>query len=275
MELDATRLSLGCVGYELRMNDYPDPLFAIRPDFVREIDVDPYGKDLDDAYLYFVPVRDQERDAREAPTPHEMRVSTEGHVGDQRQQISNSVRVPDLDAYMSRFSTDDLKKISQDLANLVISNAGAGGPLVISKASGLYLFLASPCETVARQTGVSDEVKEELLTSTRRAIQESDELRQLADRARSSRELPKIAFISLLSAYTRNFATQLREHQNEAREQSFIEISLGRDSFVLYSAGVNGQNDLAREVGIYGTDYLLWPPMMSLVREHRDMLELE
>ncbi|MFG0256495.1 MAG: hypothetical protein ACF8GE_01175 [Phycisphaerales bacterium JB043] len=276
MELDGTRLSLGCVGYEQRMGDYPDPLFALRPVFVREIDEDPHGADFEDTYSYFVPIRDQERGAREAPTPHEMRVSSDGEIGDQRMQINNMVSIPDPDAYLAEFSSDELKKIEQDLANLIISNpSGTSSPLVISKVSGLYSFLTTPCEVMARQAKLSPEEKEELLDAVREELQAEPNLRVLADKARSRKDLTRNELLNLVKDFEIEFAFRLRLYQNSKRDSSFVEITLGRDAFVLYSVGLDQTDELAREVGLYGSDYLLWPPMISLVRENLDELGVE
>jgi hypothetical protein len=48
---------------------------------------------------------------------------------------------------------------------------------------------------------------------------------------------------------------------------------IGEDQFVLYSVGGNGGKDWARQIqntaeNAAGADYLIWPPIVSLQRQH-------
>ena len=48
---------------------------------------------------------------------------------------------------------------------------------------------------------------------------------------------------------------------------STFTVTLDDSSFVLYSVGADGAAQRATQVGPGGTDILMWPPLISLVRE--------
>jgi hypothetical protein len=55
----------------------------------------------------------------------------------------------------------------------------------------------------------------------------------------------------------------------EGLPTTVFKTTVGDDQFLLYSVGENGVDDRARFVGTYGTDILMWPPILSLQREAR------
>ena len=72
--LAGTKLGIGVLAHREKFGEWPRPLFAIRPTFIREIDVDPYDPKQTGQMSYFVPIRDQEWGPRERPHPHTIRV---------------------------------------------------------------------------------------------------------------------------------------------------------------------------------------------------------
>lgn len=72
-EAEATRLSLGVVGFHRENSVFPPSLAAVRPRFVATIGADPFSTTRQD-FHYFVPIRDQPRGPRDLPKPHEVSV---------------------------------------------------------------------------------------------------------------------------------------------------------------------------------------------------------
>lgn len=73
-EAEATRLSLGVVGYRLDNGVFPRSLAGTRPRYVDSIGLDPYNESRQE-FHFFVPVRDQPRGPRDLPKPHEVKVA--------------------------------------------------------------------------------------------------------------------------------------------------------------------------------------------------------
>jgi hypothetical protein len=77
-QLIGTRNSLGVIAFYLRNKQFPPSLAAIRPVFVKVIEADPFNEDRargrQPSMEYFVPIRDQQRNERVDPQPHEMNV---------------------------------------------------------------------------------------------------------------------------------------------------------------------------------------------------------
>lgn len=74
VEAGGTRMALAMYGFSLQQNTFPRDLSAVRPNFARTIDMDPYSASSK-GYSFFVPIRDQPKGPRGEPAPrHEMRV---------------------------------------------------------------------------------------------------------------------------------------------------------------------------------------------------------
>jgi hypothetical protein len=277
LELAGTRLSMGCVGYKQEIGEYPKPLPAIRPGFVREISFDPYGADLSDRFLYFVPMRDQQRGAREKATPHAMNVFSSGSIGDQRGQILAMIQLPNIKSYLSVIPPEVYEVVQTDITDLSDTNIGAaaGTPMVLSKASTLYKFLTTPGAFLAMQARLTPEEAAEINDKIVKVLQEDNTFGVLAKTIQATRSLPRSNYVELIDRYVSMYAFEVHLKQNAKRLGSMFSLLLGGDTFVLYSVGLNSKDEYARDVGIYGTDYLIWPPVMSLVREHREELSGE
>jgi len=63
-------------------------------------------------------------------------------------------------------------------------------------------------------------------------------------------------------------AEEVAQTASQQAATSFT-VALDDSTFVVYSVGPDGSADWARRVGQGGADILLWPPKMSLIREHQ------
>ena len=61
---------------------------------------------------------------------------------------------------------------------------------------------------------------------------------------------------------------QLGGMGGNAKGGSSFTVLLDQTQFLLYSAGPDGSDNRAKKVGAGGDDILIWPPLMSLAREH-------
>jgi hypothetical protein len=77
-EAVGTRMSLGVLAYTAKNRVFPPQLSSIRPQYVKELEADPYNPSRDRGAKppleYFVPIRDQKFDPREDPYPHTINV---------------------------------------------------------------------------------------------------------------------------------------------------------------------------------------------------------
>jgi hypothetical protein len=126
-QLVGTRNALGVVAFHLRNKNFPPTLASIRPVFVKVIEADPFNPNRDAGaqpfMQYFVPIRDQPRNEREDPRPHEVNVVIGGDVENFQMRIGDDRFI--LYSVGPDFKKDWAKNVSGEPAR------GAIGDLLI------------------------------------------------------------------------------------------------------------------------------------------------
>ncbi len=269
-ELAGTRLAIASVAHRKRHRDWPRPLFAVRGTYVRQIDVDPYDPDGEDPFQYFVPIRDQPQDARRDPEPHRIlvipekpksalpSVSAVRSMADERWAAAQQ-----LDQFARR---QLVEQTLRRLIDLGVTDANVG-PLV----DQWDALMATGGAAAAKPAGglLPDDVAKEALSRALQKMMKSSGVSSALSKLRSN------SFLSEddVNAALRELVSVGAEAINEARrlappsEDSFT-VELDESEFVLYSVGEDGEADWAKRVGSGGTDILIWPPVISLMREH-------
>jgi hypothetical protein len=74
---------------------------------------------------------------------------------------------------------------------------------------------------------------------------------------------------AMMKVMLESSARRLEELGGAGLPTTIFETKVDDSQFLLYSVGPDGEDDRARLVGTYGTDVLMWPPILSLQREAR------
>lgn len=281
--LAGTKLGIGVMGYQETYGSWPNPLVAIRPAFTREIDVDPYDPRQVTLMRYFVPIRDQQFGAREAPRPHEIRVQfrPDDDLAGRLAAVQSAVAFTDRDAFASIKSfVAAVTEFGLELRNV---------DELIDELSDEQISRLVPSHLGPRVANLgSEELRDFALVMARTALAfpEWPELRERFgsgdDRSRSRRrgrrggggdeipaDLGEMAPIRALAAAQSRVGAPLAarlSRLDDGRTTTFT-ISLDESHFVLYSVGEDAVADFARESGLGGADLLYWPPVLTLARE--------
>ncbi len=262
-EVEATRLSLGVMGYKLDNGVFPPSLAGIRPRYVKTIGVDPYNERREE-FHYFVPIRDQPRGERELPKPHDIAlalpvgarfVGTElfGEMlpGNMEKDSLAEVRAEFMDADMSEFEAEltAQRKAAEALPEAQKKQAMAALDVMAIGVDILRRMQATPeFEAIV---SVSD--PESVPVSRQREL-----VRAAAER-----------FVQIKDDVIAGLSPEAKaslEAGVSTRREGFV-FGLRDDTFILYSAGVDQTRQWARGVGEGAPDMLYWPPALSLLRE--------
>lgn len=84
-----------------------------------------------------------------------------------------------------------------------------------------------------------------------------------------SEEVRKL-YTGPMGSKIREFEAKVAEALKEAKRAAggSISVTVTPKDFLLWSVGPDSSDDQARDVGVGGSDVLLWPPILSLRREH-------
>ena len=284
--LAGTRVGIGAVGHSAKTGDWPKPLVAIRPSFIRDIDIDPYDPKQADQVRYFVPVRDQDWGPRDTPHPHAVRV----HYGSAAMAVKEFVNIVqgmrmtdeqatasvashvsaiaarqiepgNLDEKMSGFSRPDLEALVPPVLADAVSDLGDESLRTFARSIVLTSFAAPEYPVLKNSLADTDDRNRRSNRSRDRGKAGSDELRD-AD-AGDARSLT----LTHWRVGTPLAARLLRDEQGGGEVLAFT-VELDAEDFILFSVGPDGVSDLARQVGLDGTDLMYWPPVLTLAREH-------
>jgi hypothetical protein len=304
-EMAGTRLALAVAAFENRRGVLPPSLFAVRGAWIREIPGDPYYDDFETAQRlgedteplrFFVPVRDFRTSDRVTPPPHRMQVSlapggTSGLAGasearaglDAFDRIAQQFRrnAGDID-----FTTlePEMRQVEEDLR--LLAEQGVAADNVREKwpeiTQRVYLDLSSDEDSIkefeaaeeifqryADDPATLQEMQIVLLGTLLRGETVERSLETLRQGGALSESERRRLFIDVIDQYpdAMRAVVQVAEGSEGLGADTF-EVVLTEEDFVVYSVGPNGADDGAAEVGDVGTDYLLWPPLLSLVREN-------
>jgi len=296
-DLAGARLALGVIGYRRSNGVWPSDLAALRPTFVQKIDADPFH-DGGDRFVkqfklieYFVPIRDQTFGEREEPYPHAIRAYRAGDLfagfSHSNAQVAADVQINDaidqIIAGIDRASRDALARAFIRVAE-AINELGVNGSNYKAKvnesmseiATALTIRAsgANPAE-LTTIIGMDPETVQEhasvLLTDQLRMMFENDAFTTAYAEARRSRgRLDQDVARRGLEAIFESEAKAMLNLQRRLRPSSFgpdyFDVELDEQNFVIYARGIDRRADWAREVGPGAADYLIWPPVMTLLR---------
>lgn len=294
------RLALGVEAYSLRFDRFPPALAAIRPQFVPEIDRDPWsvykGRFAD--FEYFVPIRDEPRSVREEPRPHQI-VVTLPQLASVKPDPARALRaLPSFEEVTADLPLPgELGERGRELAERAW---GALREISVDLQTRVPQMLGSAAEGgdgSARGAGVSPE-SEAALNEAFAALEAvfaeqasleggaSGALERWLDRALGrARRAGFIAAqgfgggeVSTANMWGSAMAAMGGKEGGEdggtgGGLSQFI-VWVNDTDFVLASAGPDTRQERARVVGEGGTDFLIWPPLVSLLREKLGGVEL-
>ncbi len=268
-ELKGTRLSFGVLGYKERFRKWPNKLAATRPRYVKEIDDDPYvDPDLDREFEYYVPMRDTHRDARRDAEPFPITVLMKGGGGS---SAALATDLGEMDAMVSAIQTalgNDRdapapEEFSSAFIQIVRSfeqagfNSNMSGEAVVEK---LNSFPGSK----GNWKGTPEQAKVFAL-----ALIDQPSYKKLVVNMNASRPSSVGEIMDFINAMNSTTVAALGSASSSGGASDSFNVLLDDTVFVLFSTGSDGAANWAKRVGPGGDDYIIWPPLMSLVRGQR------
>jgi len=257
------------------------------------------GEDVE-PLRFFVPVRDFRVSERREPPPHRMRVSLSPETGRGLAGVAEARAGLDLmDRFIDRADrnpeiVDDaaaepmIDRLVETLRTLAERGVAPenirDNPERLAAGEGVFVDFATGVEdeSLRQLDALAEIVREyeddvemqrqmrivyfETVLSGERVRRAMETLGQGGSLSESERRRLFIDFLAQLPDAARAIV-QIAEGREGLGADAF-EVVLTEENFVVYSVGQNGVDDGATDVGDDGTDYLLWPPLLSLVREH-------
>lgn len=287
-ELAGTRMALGVDALAMRQRSFPKTLFLIRGRYAKEISIDPFDPKRDQPLQYFVPIRDQPQDERKGPQPHVTSVAP--FEGDEI--VATAPSVPSVLATLSAEDQRTVDQAAKGMLSAPISALRSEGVVqalqqlfslgltsdnVSEKWNSVPGFFRTTVGPVARLRS-AEEWHAINLTALKRMV-DSQVFRECAKKLKGSDDLQDGDALSLFQMFVRNWAeaqaggvpqsepSAAPAPASPGAPNSFT-VPLDDTVFVLYSVGPDGKPNWAKSVGAGGSDILLWPPVMSLAREH-------
>ncbi|MCB9848962.1 MAG: hypothetical protein H6814_11165 [Phycisphaeraceae bacterium] len=295
-DLAGARMAISVIGYRRGKGVWPSDLAAIRPTFVDNIDTDPYDDGGDrnikqfEILEYFVPIRDQKFGPREDPHPHRIRVYRAGGIfaGLESQPVAIDRDAVDgaIGVFMATLSSQSrnafegvFDQIAQGFIELGLTRANYGDK-VRGDTDGKIKAMLVPAQTsalmqdVATRAGVPSELSDEdyqdvMLEELRVLFDNNDFTAGLGIVRRGERLSPEVAQAGLravLEAGAQSMITLVRKLQPSSFGPDHFDIELDDHNFVIFARGIDRRADWAREVGPGAADYLIWPPVLTLLR---------
>ncbi|TVQ60011.1 MAG: hypothetical protein EA379_09120 [Phycisphaerales bacterium] len=238
-EFSGTRMALAAAAFQRRHSMLPDVFAAVRPNFTPTIEPDPFSE-AGESFHYFVPMRGQAVGPRETPRPHTMIISLPGL----------EVKSTDDDRITADALLDVLGEMAGEMYDATVGASGGGATPNLAKLQEISNRFQERVDQIVDPEGEGGEGA--------RLLQRFGQQFMQALGGGGGTRPTKEAFVAM----ARETARQLLQEQSGS-----ITITLDDSTFVLYSVGPQGQRNWARSVGQGGEDLLLWPPMLSLVRD--------
>jgi hypothetical protein len=295
-DMAGARMALSVIGYRRGKGVWPSDLAAIRPTFVDNIDIDPFH-DGGDRFVkqfeileYFVPIRDQKFGQREDPHPHAVRIFRAGEI------------FGALESRPPAFDTDEINRtIDQFIATVKAAGRGSGEAMFEQIADAILdqgltranyrqkirndkdkaiITALIPAATadlsrqIASATGLpsdlTDEDLQDLLAEQLRLLfDDSDFTTALGAVRRGDRIKDEVVLAGLrssLRASSQAMINLVRKLSPSSFGPDSFEVELDSHSFIIYARGIDRRADWAREIGPGAADYLIWPPILTLLR---------
>lgn len=257
-----TRTAAAIVAYKVEHGVHPRPLSAIRPAYIYPLPLDPLAEAQVHPFRFFVPIRDQPRGERESPEPHTIQLITQAPETTQRQveeAISAINAIPD----------EQLEPLGRPMAQAVqdlIENESAPQETAAVFAQQITGALGDTIDEQDR-AAINQAVADALERFT-----DSPDFQALAQAAGRRRSLDPPQVKQLLRLSTRMVLQALEEarfrRRLEENPSMATSIELDDSVFLLYSVGADQVPGFGETVGPGGKDVLIWPPVISLIREH-------
>jgi hypothetical protein len=274
IEQGGTRSALGAMGYYIRSGAFPRPLFAIRPRYVAQLDIDPWDPSGNEPFSYFVPIRDQPRGEREAPKPHRVTIVLTESTGVSTIPALQREAEREISRKWAGLPENAKTRITQDLAR-AFSTFSTNGPTALTDANSLAAPIIETLVTSAAELiGPAPQPNQipPLRVRAGELVSDEAEYQKVAKAIASGNRFEEDSARSLYIALGRAAARAIGEQAGLPEEfspdaEDAVVIDLDDSVFVLYSIGQDQTMGWARLVGPGGDDILLWPPLLSLTRD--------
>lgn len=259
------RQALAVQAYALRYEKFPPNQQATRPAYVKDLDPDPYTPDRRD-YHFFVPIRDTPQKERELPRPHFMGVAAPGMTED-GPTADVAREVEKINTALVDLAKGRLEAIAKAIDDAQKASYGQPSPAAQEALKGLAALGKEWEAKRAELLGAVDPaIRDRVTADTERgagfdpAAIDREMRKALPDPAEASAKRPSAAdqAAKIVEAW--------RAGIKAAPRSSFV-TTLDEKQFVLYSVGPDQQRNWAKSVGAGGSDVLIWPPLIALVRD--------
>lgn len=295
-DMAGVRMALSVIGYRQGKGVWPSDLAAIRPTFVDNIDIDPFH-DGGDRFVkqfeileYFVPIRDQKFGVRQDPHPHTIRVYRAGGI------------FGGLETGPQVFDTGEIyRSIDQFIASIKSAGRGSGESMFEQVANAILdqgltranyremirndkdktiITSLIPASTVdlSKQIAIAaglpsdlteEDVQDLLGEQLRLLFDDKDFMTALGAVRRGDRVSDEVALAGLkaaLKASSQAMINLVRKLSPSSFGPDSFDVEIDNHNFIIYARGIDRRADWAREVGPGAADYLVWPPILTLLR---------
>ncbi len=297
-QIAGSQLALAAVAYKTWTNSWPDPIFAVRPRFISDIPIDPWDPAEDEPLRFFVPIRDLPSTERVQPGPHEMEIV--GNTND------FSPPSPESDG-LNVTQQSVLDWLIANANRPAIGATPLGPEMIeATRPSGSQRVLLRDIDNAAFQEAVrlaTSTQGRNALTEFKGDVPDWAIKVSEASRITYKNTTEQIAVAMTMVTFSNSYrdawnnriankpnptlgdyagviADSIPAVYEELNSMSLVSdsniddysipsfsVSLDDTQFVLYSVGPDGNAQRAVRVGPGGDDVLLWPPLISLVRE--------
>jgi len=269
-ELGATRAGLAALAFQRRNKTFPSELSLTRPNYVKELERDPWSKD-GNPFMFFVPIRDQPRGERDLPKPHMIAVLGVGGApeGMPEEVVTlESVKLL-LGAVMIEYAEDprgiDLPDNSPELDRIFEEFVGKTA-MEVRATLKEWRQLEQAAERAEKSNNTADYARavRDMGAKLAEIAQARGKLEQVHAEVTAAREARR----------AKGVAASTEGRTPMAGMPSFL-VPLDDSYFVLYSAATDQVGEWARSVGEGGSDILYWPSLLTLTRAHLEAQSLE
>jgi len=297
-DLAGARMALSIIGYRQGKGVWASDLAAIRPTFVDNIDYDPFHDGGDrtikqfEILEYFVPIRDQKFGPRENPHPHRITVFRAGSIfeGLETSEVTFDTALIDdtIDQIVHTVTAGGSRsgaqtaftQFAEQFNDLGLTRANYRQRVARSDNKQIMTFLspldsASGSKELIAAAGLpvselTEEDKQDLVIELLRGLFDDPDftaaLGIVSRDGRLDQETATGAISALLRSSAHAMMNLTRKLQPSAFGPDSFEVELDQDNFIMYARGIDRRADWAREVGVDAQDYLIWPPVLSLLR---------
>lgn len=295
-DMAGARMALSSIGYRQGKGVWPSDLAALRPTFVDNIDIDPYHDGGDrfikqfDIINYFVPIRDQKFAERVDPHPHPMRVFRAGNIFGNLDSAPIEFDFAMLDDAIaliiaafedSRRNTasEAFEAVVEPLIEAGFTRSNYKAKIRNGDAKRILAGMSpkapgSQNQNLAEMAGLPSELTDEdyvdlAIEELRLLFESADFVRAFGlvrrgDRVRKEDAIPAIR--AMLDAGVQSMNNLIRRLAPSSFGPDHFDVELSDNVFVIFARGTDRRADWAREVGPQAADYLVWPPVLTLLR---------